>query len=274
MCLHDERGQVRGFAKIGRDATGQHQAEAALQQLNATLEARISERTAALVQSEQQLRRVAAQLTLAEQEERRRISQILHDDLQQQLYSIQMKLSLVRQEAAADDRAGLLTTLAEAEQWLKRGVEITRRLTVDLSPPILHNEGLVAMLHWLRAQMKALHGLEVAIVAAQEIRLTEQDLRVFLFQIVRELLFNVVKHAATQQATVELHRRGNELVMRVSDQGRGFALEALPARTGQSGGFGLFSVRERLGLFGANLAVVSAPGAGTQVTVTMPLPLG
>jgi PAS domain S-box-containing protein len=273
MRLDEEAGTLRGFVKIGRDATVQHQAEEALRQLNATLEERIAERTAALLESEQQLRRVASLLTMAEQEERRRISQILHDDLQQQLYSIQMKLSFARQEATAGDITGLLASIAEADQWLTQGVEITRELTVDLSPPILHHEGLVAMLRWLSAQMKELHGLAVTVVAGHEVPLPNQDMRVLLFQIVRELLFNVVKHAGTDRATVELRSSESDLVIRVMDAGQGFDVGEVLARAESASGFGLFSVRERLALFGASMAVVSAPGAGTQVTLTIPLAL-
>lgn len=248
-------------------------AEAALRTLNETLEQRVAERTAELHESRERLRHVASLLTMAEHEERRRISHILHDDLQQQLYSVQMKLSSACCKAKAGDLPAAQKCLAEAEQWLHEGVEITRRLSVDLSPPILKGEGLADALGWLVRQMQELHGLDVSLVAEHAFCMSDRDMRLLLFQVVRELLFNTVKHAGTDRATVELREEDGGLVVCIRDEGRGFDVEASAARVGRGGGLGLFSVRERLALFGGSLEVMSAPGQGTRITVKVPVQL-
>jgi signal transduction histidine kinase len=232
------------------------------------LEERVRERTHQLRASEAQLRQMASRLTMAEQEERRRLSQILHDDLQQFLYGIQLKLEFVRDGLQSNHWEGLLAHAQEAALWLQEAITMTRRLTVELSPPLLQGEGLSDALQWLAPQMADIHGLQVEVEAAQGFPL-DADMRVLLFQIIRELLFNVVKHAGTDRASVTLREEAGQLVIQVSDEGRGFEVETLTAEPKE--GFGLLSIRERLGLFGGRLQLTSRPGEGTRATVYLPI---
>ncbi len=96
-----------------------------------------------------------------------------------------------------------------------------------------------------------------------------EDLRVLLFQLVRELLFNIVKHAGILKACLKLFRHDDKIIIEVIDKGQGFDAEAI-ARMRQAGGFGLYSVRERLALFGGRLEIHSNPGDGTTVKITTP----
>lgn len=238
-----------------------------LQNHTAELEARVEMRT-------RQLRKLASTLTMAEQGERRRISQILHDDLQQLLYGIGVKMTFIRGHAEASRNQQLLEDIGEVEKWLSQGVEITRNLTVDLSPPILKDEGLTDALQWLRSRMEDLYGLDVIIEADHAFWTPEEDMRVLLFQIVRELLFNIVKHAGASQATIKLKDEGHHIKIVVIDNGKGFDVEATTAQAAPDEHFGLFSVRERLGLFGGTMQIDSTPGEGTRVTISVPLQLG
>lgn len=262
--------QSRRVAVFFKDITARKKTEAALHELNATLEARVDERTAELVESERQLRHATSLLTMAEQEERSRISQVLHDDLQQQLHSVQMKLGFARQWAARGNVDQAMRSVAEAEAWIGQAVQITRQLTVDLSPPILKSEGLAEALAWLVTQMREKHGLDVLLVADDHPRLPEA-MRVLAFQIVRELLFNVVKHAGTDHAAIELRGDAESVIVSVRDEGRGFVFNPAAERTRGTSGFGLPSVRERLALFGGRLEIESAPGAGTRVVLWLPV---
>lgn len=237
-------------------------AEAALQRLNTTLEQEVNTRT-------EQVRSLASSLTMAEQEERRRISQILHDDLQQLLYGIQMRIMAVFTDVQQGNYRVVPTHIQEAYTWLGEAIQTTRQLTVDLSPPILKDEGLVDALHWLVTQMATLNHLQVTLQVDQPCQIEDEDMRVMLFQIIRELLFNVVKHAGVDQATVTLTAEAGNCMIQIRDAGQGFdvaAAEAKPER-----GFGLFSVRERLKLFGGGMEIQSAPGQGTQITIYAPL---
>ena len=235
--------------------------EEALRAMNETLEERVHSRT-------EQVRALASRLTMAEQEERRRISQVLHDDLQQLLYALEFRLALVQGTIEQKANPKLARSIKEARGWISQAVTTTRRLTVDLSPPILQSQGLVDALDWLQRQMLELHGLQVELEGRPESPLEDDDLRVLLFQIVRELQFNEAKHAGTDRATVRLEETPEQLVIHVIDDGRGFDVEALAATTGA--GFGLFSIRERLALLGGRVDLQSRPGGGAHVQVFAP----
>ena len=125
-------------------------------------------------------------------------------------------------------------------------------------------------LRWLAVQMAERHGLRVTLWAEHAFRIPDKDMRVLLFQIVGELLFNVRKHAATDEAIVALRSDPTgQLLIQISDAGQGFDVDA--AAAAYTGGFGLFSVRERLNLFGGHMAIDSAPGHGTRITLTVPV---
>lgn len=271
--LRDANGKVVGLNVVAQDITERKQAENALRRLNETLEERVAQRTAALVESEQRARLLTSMLTMAEQEERRRISQILHDDLQQQLYAIQLQLHSARNELQSGEDEVALQSVAEAEEWITGSIETTRRLTVDLSPPILKSEGLADALGWLVSQMKELYGLDVVLKAHHGFRMPDPDMRVLLFQIVRELLFNVVKHADASHATVALQSANGEVIIQVSDDGQGFDVQQAMARTRGRSGLGLFNAAERVRLFGGRMHVESIPGDGTRITIRVPTPL-
>ncbi|MCE7985329.1 MAG: PAS domain S-box protein [Caldilinea sp. CFX5] len=261
--LRGANGEVYAVLVVSYDITDRKQAEAALQHLNATLEQQVDTRTA-------QVRALASELTMAEQEERRRISQILHDDLQQLLYGMQMRMMAMINDLREGQTAMLAEYAQEVYNWMGDAIQTTRRLTVDISPPVLKHEGLADTLHWLVTQMQSVNGLHVDLHAAGPIYVADEDMRVLLFQIVRELLFNVVKHAETDHATVELQETATgEVMITIQDEGRGFDVAAALAK--ESGSFGLFSVKERLKLFGGRMDIQSSATQGTRITLYVPI---
>jgi signal transduction histidine kinase len=208
---------------------------------------------------------------LAEQRERRRISQILHDHVQQMLYGIQMRTYLIGLDTPQESKLYIHEHLAEMESLVEEAIQSTRTLTVELSPPVLQSEGLGAAFTWLANQMNRLYDLQVELDLAEDYQLASDDLRVLIFQLVRELLFNVVKHAQTHHARVVMCIIGEEFVLRVEDNGVGFDSSKLTDEERvDSGGFGLYSIRERLNLFGGKVTIASQPGHGTQVVLALP----
>ena len=118
---------------------------------------------------------------------------------------------------------------------------------------------------WLASQMKEQHGLQVDVEASQDFNPSEEHMRVLLFQAVRELLFNVVKHAGVLAATVSLTQKNGSGRIVVSDEGNGF--DAATVLKDPQAAHGLLIIKDRLGLMGCNMQVESQPGAGTRVTI-------
>jgi two-component system, chemotaxis family, CheB/CheR fusion protein len=227
-----------------------------------TLEERVEERTS-------QVRDLSHRLTMAEQEERRRVAQILHDDLQQLLYGVDMRMGMMSRSAATGETGGLEVGIEETRGWLAKAINTTRQLTVDLSPPLLPREGLVEAIEWLLRQMKDLHGLDVNLEAEESLPSLDEDVRVLIFHVVRELLFNVKKHAGVDRATVHVGSTGDHLVISVTDEGSGFEPPA-EMHANSEPGFGLFSISERMRLIGGHVIVESSPQRGARIKVLAP----
>ncbi len=260
-------GEFQGYIGSMIDITERKQAEKQLHLLNAGLERRITDRTRDLVHSQNRLRKLASDLSIAEERERRRVAGELHDYLAQLLVATRMKLSQGRQARSATKQSEVF---AEVDHMLDQSLTYTRTLVAQLSPPVLHEFGLAAALKWLGDQMPR-HGLTVdSRLEAPTLDLTENQ-AVLLFQSVRELLLNIVKHAATDRAWLELGLRNGQLNLTVKDEGQGFDASALKEASVFKNVFGLFSIRERMESLGGRVEVTSRVGRGTCVKLLMPL---
>jgi PAS domain S-box-containing protein len=267
-------GQLNGFVKIGRDETAQRQAEEALREqqkqlqfLNETLEQRVREKTA-------EVHQLASDLIKATQRERQRISRVLHDDLQQRIYAIQIQLSFLRDRLPMESETAY-GEVSDIAQELAEIVKITRNLSIDLSPPILPGEGLSHAIAWLASRMREQYGLPVELQANGPFVILNEDLHVFLFNCVRELLFNVVKHAGASRAVVALAWLDDRLRIEVRDDGKGFPdtirEQEVSRQEDLPQSIGLPTMRHQLTLLGGSLIVNSKPGAGAQVILTVPV---
>jgi PAS domain S-box-containing protein len=222
------------------------------------------------IRSEEKIRALAADLTLAEQEERHRISQILHDDLQQRLFAVKAQLSFLKLTGDKDPGSSeMQLTLDQVEAWLADAITITRNLSVDMSPSVLRGEGLSEAVLWLSTRMKDQYGLQLKIEANDNLGQLNNHMRVLLFQAIRELLFNVVKHSGTLEATIKLERSNGQGRITVNDLGQGFDTSTF--MIDPIGAHGLLLIRDRLSLMHGSLSVQSTPGKGTQVVVEFPM---
>lgn len=261
--------RIRWEEALRRSEAALQQANDQLRLSNETLEVRVSERTADLKQRSAQLRALAAQLTLAEENERRRIALMLHDHLQQVLVGARLHLEYLRSKTR--ETPHLLPMLQKVENLIVESLTATRLLTSELSPTVLYQFGVGAALSWLGRWCQEKYGLQVEVVTATETETETEEMRIALYQSVRELLFNVVKHAKVNKARVAFDRSAEGTIrIEVSDQGAGFDPNEVRSREGTRGGFGLFSLRERLDLLGAKLEIESAPGHGSRFRILVP----
>jgi PAS domain S-box-containing protein len=268
VCLHSRLvpefgpdGSVQTVLSVVRDITDYYRARQEVQSVNETLEQHVAQRTA-------ELRQLARQLVLAEQSERRRLSLLLHDDLQQLLVAACMRMDLLTERLRGSDHE---QAVRRAMQLLQQSIDSSRSLSHELSPPILYDSGLCATLPWLAKIMLERHGLIVEVESDAEAEPHDEETRVSMFLSARELLFNVVKHADVHEARLELKRIDEHRIqLVVEDRGAGFDPDSVIGARQES--FGLFSLRERIQFLGGQLQIVSRQGEGTRVTVELPLP--
>jgi signal transduction histidine kinase len=233
--------------------------------------AALHERTAALEYRTAQLSRLASDLTLAEHHAREQLAKMLHDGLQQLLLVAAVNLE---QQVKRDAQMGVASDelVVQARSGLDEAVAAARSLSIELYPPVLQSSGLPAALTWLADQTRKKYGLEVQISADPRANSLRKDIRTLLFESVRELLINAVKHAKADRVAIELALDPDDaLRITVTDQGIGFDPAAVVdrAKTGPVG-WGLFSIRERLTLLGGRFEIESALGQGTTFRLIAP----
>lgn len=262
----EDLGFIRTVANHLAVALENHQGKANLRAMNETLEQRVEERSAEVGHLIDQLRALTLELGRVEQQERKRLAVILHDHMQQQLVAAQLQVEIIKRSEGRPSQ----TALHEVETILRDVIRASRSLAVELSPPILHQGGLGPALGWLSSRMEAQHGFKAQVIVEPGSEPALESIRMFLFDSARELLFNALKHSGTREASVTLGRNSlGRVKLAVEDQGAGFD----PAQPSPdlSGGFGLFSIQQRLAHLGGRTEIQSAVGCGTRVVLYAPL---
>jgi len=224
-----------------------------------------------LLENQERLRALSNQLSLVEDRERRHLAEALHDGLAQQLFGLRAQVTLLKYPEKLPDQRAVVQQIIEV---LDETMTQARSLTFELFPPVLYEMGLAGALEWLGRQFEQRTGIACEVDAVEGEPDLPEDLRMMAYQSVRELLNNVRKHAGATAARISLQTIADGLRVTVHDDGQGFdpatAEETVPST--ETGGFGLFSMRERLRSVGGSLAVASGPGQGCRVDLTFPAP--
>ncbi|MCF8062220.1 MAG: PAS domain S-box protein [Deltaproteobacteria bacterium] len=279
--IRDGQGEVMLGMIVAQDVTEQRENQKALARANEELERKVRERTAELEDNYRklsqanerlnaradQLRMLAGELTMAEQRERKRLSKLLHDGLQQYLAIAKLQVGHIAHKIGDPDLHREAETI---EENLGESIQLARSLSAELSPPVLHEGGLSSGLEWLSRWVNENHGFSVALSIEDSPDLPE-DVKVLVFEAVRELLFNAVKHAGVSRARVAL--AGDDtggIRITVSDEGAGFDPDGLNRSEENLSGLGLFSIRERIELIGGSFEIESEPGKGSCFTLHVP----
>lgn len=219
---------------------------------------------ARLKEYQKRLQSLAFELSVSEARQQKRLAGELHDNIGQIVALARIQLTNLQPYVLPEGRGHLDRTIQLLEQCLS----YARTLICQLAPPVLYDAGLEAAVQRLGKRLEAAYGLRFSYSSDGRPKPLHMEKRVLLFQVVRELLVNVVKHAGADQVRVTIRRDGDNIIICVQDNGCG-DVDFNPETTG----FGLFSIRERLEHAGGLLRYTSRPDTGTHVHLSAPLDL-
>ena len=212
----------------------------------------------------QELRHLAASVVEAREEERRRIARELHDELGQRLTALKLEIAGLRSQEPWRDGGGRITAMME---MVDSSVSALRRIAADLRPLMLDDLGLNSAIESLARDAARRMDIEVMVSLGSEDPPLAPGADIALYRMVQEALTNVGRHAGATDVRIELRQQGDELVLTVRDNGKGF-----PGRSmGQEGRFGLLGIRERALMLGGRLDIDNPPGGGGRIVVHLPL---
>jgi signal transduction histidine kinase len=223
-----------------RDVTERHRKEVELREVNT------------------QLRNLSSTLQTVREQERTRLSRELHDELGQQLTGLKLSLSWLANRIR-DERTVTIDPVNEMRQQLDVSISAVRRISTELRPLMLDELGFDEAIEWQCAEFERRTHIVVTVNAPAAKEVQDRQLATAIFRIVQESLTNVAKHANATLVKIDLVRRGDDLVLTISDDGQGIHESA------KVGGIGLISMRERAIAIGARFNVTSTPGGGTTI---------
>lgn len=266
-ALRGTDGKLRGFSKVTRDLTERRNLEERTQQLNKELRGRLAQ----LLESRRQielrtleLRRLSGRLLQIQDEERRRISRELHDELGQLLVAVKLVLQAPGHGSTEEQKT-------EATQLADEALSKVRNLSHLLHPPLLDESGLLPALHWYIEGLQKRSKLQITFdCRPTAFPRVNTDIETAIFRIIQESLTNIYRHSGSADARVELHLQADRILIRVRDYGKGVAFEA-----GVDGGLppvgvGISGMRERIKQLGGEFRVSRAE-PGTLVEVSIPM---
>jgi signal transduction histidine kinase len=219
---------------------------------------------------QEQLRLLSRQLLLAQEEERKRISRELHDEIAQTLSGINVRLAALKTEAMVNTK-GLQNKISSTQRMVERSVDIVHRFARELRPMVLDDLGVIPALHSFMKGFTRRTGIHIRFTACTSGRIEQLDTvtRTVLYRVAQEALTNVGRHAHASRVDVSIQRLPRAVGLTIQDNGKSFQVErVLHAKRNKR--LGLLGMRERVEMVGGSLRVESAPGQGTTIRAEIP----
>lgn len=247
--VYDEDGMLKEILCVGNDITERKKMETQLRS------------------AQKHLRAMASEIILTEERSRQHFATDLHDTVVQTLGAAKLRAELIQNQVSKQAKPAF----TELNELLSESILQARSIMVEMSPPVLNELGLVPALEWITEQIGAKHGIKVSfnIFDSQRAVSLPHETEILLFQATRELLMNVVKHAHAKTAAVGLFSDDQKIRIEIKDDGSGFDVKEA-FQPDLKGGFGLYSIRERLRHICGRMVIKSRPGQGTTVLISAP----
>jgi signal transduction histidine kinase len=222
---------------------------------------------------QEQLRHLSHRILQAQEEERKRISRELHDDIAQTLTGINVHLEALNREVAHSP-ASFKRRLRRTQRLVEKSVNSVQRFVRELRPTVLDDLGLIPALHSYLKEFMKQTGIRVFFSASVGVEQLNSALRLALYRIAQESLTNVARHARATRVNVTIqHSRPDAVLIEIKDNGKSFHIErVLRARKHQH--LGLLGMRERVEMAGGSLTIESTPGRGTVIQALIPISHG
>ncbi len=221
---------------------------------------------------QEQLRQLTRQLLLAQEEERKKISRELHDEIAQTLTGINVRLAALKTSATHNTK-GLQNKISSAQRMVEKSVDIVHRFARELRPTVLDDLGLIPALHSFVKGFSKQTGVHVRLTIFAGVEKLDNARRTTLYRVAQEALTNVARHAQASVVDVSIEKLSNRICMKIKNDGKSFQVDrVLQAKKNKR--LGLLGMRERVEMVGGSFSVESAPGKGTTICVQIPVTNG
>ena len=221
---------------------------------------------------QEQLRYLSHQLILEQEEQRKKISRELHDEITQILASINLYLADLKIEAAANTK-GLSKKISHAQRLVQRSVKIIHRFATNLRPPALDDLGIIPALKTYLNDFTKRTGIQIHLKAFPEIEQLNIIKRTVLFRVAQAALANVAQHSKATLVTITIRKLTKYVCLEIHDNGKSFDVESVLG-TKMNEHLGLIGMRERVEMLGGSFSITSSPSRGTSIFAEIPSPMG
>jgi PAS domain S-box-containing protein len=264
--MTDESGIPLGKVAVLRDITERKRIEKELQKHREELEELVARRTEKLEETQEQLRELSMHLEVLREEERIKTALEIHDDLGQALTALKMDASWLGKHLSEDheilnERIGVMLKLMDTT------IQSVRKIYTELRPGLLDDLGLAAAIEWQAEEFQKHSGIECLTTITPKDISPDQECSTVIFRIFQEAVTNVVRHAEATRITADLEEIDGKIVLTVTDNGRGITR----SEVSKTGAFGLMGIRERTHALKGEMEISGTHGAGTTMTVTIPI---
>jgi PAS domain S-box-containing protein len=249
----NEAGQIQGVFAAARDITERKRVEEALRE------------------SEARLRYLSSQLLTVQENERKKIAREVHDSLGQSLSAIKFKVESVITEMRESGHKEIVKSLETIVPIIRTSLEESRRIQMDLRPPVLDDLGIVPTLEWFCRDYQEIYS-HIRIKKQTHIKESDlsPELKTVIYRVTQEAMNNIAKHSKANLVRLSLNKNKNKIELTIQDNGIGFDLEEAIDREGSKRGLGLTSMRERIQLSGGACVIESTLRKGTTLSAIWP----